>query len=249
MKTKIFYTIAIVLLISACSKDGGDKINIGNSGKGGSMARFTIANNHLYVVDNTNLTAINISTPANPTISSTEEVGFGIETVFSRGNNLFLGAQNGMYIYDISTPTNPTQISYYTHITSCDPVVVEGDLAYVTLRTGGSCQTGFTEDQLDIIDISNLENPTTLTTHSLTTPYGLAVEDSTLFVCQGDSGMVIYDAHDIYNLQEIEKYSIKAYDVITNNGVLIVIGDDGLHQYNYTDLNNITLLSEILVGE
>jgi hypothetical protein len=246
-----YLAIAILmLLISSCTKDGNDKIIIGNNGKGGSMARFAIKNNHLYVVDDSNLNIFDISDVQNPELVKKQEVGFGIETIFPRDNNLFLGSQSGMYVYDITNPELPNQLSFYNHITSCDPVVVEGNLAYVTLRTGGSCQTGFTDDQLDIIDISDLENPTNLVIHPMPTPYGLSVEDSTLFICQGDSGLSIFNSSDIYNLQTIAKYTnIKAYDVITNNGVLIVIGDDGLHQYNYSDLNNITLLSEILVGE
>ena len=39
-------------------------------------------------------------------------------------------------------------------MTSCDPVVVQGDYAFVTLRGGTECQ-GFS-NQLDIIDISTL---------------------------------------------------------------------------------------------
>ena len=36
---------------------------------------------------------------------------------------------------------------------------------------------------------------------------------------------------------------IKAFDVIPIGGVLVLIGDDGLYQYNYSDVKNISLLS------
>ena len=41
---------------------------------------------------------------------------------------------------------------------------------------------------------------------------------------------------------------IQAYDVIPLNGVLMLIGDDGLHQYDYTDLSDIKLLSTIAIS-
>ena len=39
------------------------------------------------------------------------------------------------------------------------------------------------------------------------------------------------------------------YDVIPMNGNLILIGDDGLYQYDYTNLNDIQLMSMIATGQ
>ncbi|MDQ1332722.1 MAG: hypothetical protein QG576_757, partial [Bacteroidota bacterium] len=41
--------------------------------------------------------------------------------------------------------------------------------------------------------------------------------------------------------------NINAYDVITIGNVLVIIGDDGLYQYDYSNIQNISLLSSILV--
>ena len=41
---------------------------------------------------------------------------------------------------------------------------------------------------------------------------------------------------------------IQAYDVIPINGVLIIIGEDGIYQYDYQDIGNIQLLSTIGIG-
>ena len=54
--------------------------------------------------------------------------GFDIETIFNRGNHLFLGSMRGMYIYDITNPAVPTFVSEFQHGTACDPVVVDGEL-------------------------------------------------------------------------------------------------------------------------
>ena len=58
---------------------------------------------------------------------------------------------------DNSNPASPQLLSTYAHVNSCDPVVVEGDIAYVTLRSGNTC-AGFT-DQLDVINLQDPKKP------------------------------------------------------------------------------------------
>lgn len=251
MKTKFIYIIAILTIIVSCDKNNGDiSYDNSRSGQGGSMARFTISKDHLYIVDNQSLNVIDISDLQNPEYLDKIEIGFGIETIFPYKENLFLGAQDGMYIYSISNPDVPSQTSMYEHITSCDPVVVNDSLAFVTLRNGGSCQTEFTNNQLDIIDITNLNNPDNLVSFELSEPYGLGLDSTTLFICHGDEGLGIYDVSDIYTLKIIDfKLNIDAFDVIPYNGILLVVGESGFYQYDYSNLNNIAKISEILIGE
>ena len=54
-----------------------------------------------------------------------------LKTIFNKGNRLFLGSTNGLYIYDITIPATPRYISEFLHVTSCDPVVVDDTYAYV----------------------------------------------------------------------------------------------------------------------
>ena len=37
-----------------------------------------------------------------------------------------------------------------------------------------------------------------------------------------------------------------SYDIICNNGIALVSAKDGLHQYNYSNLNNIIKLSSFI---
>jgi hypothetical protein len=61
---------------------------------------------------------------------------------------------NAMYIYRSETNGNIVYASTYSHIASCDPVVAQGDYAYVTLSTNGTrCWCGV--NQMDVIKISN----------------------------------------------------------------------------------------------
>ena len=113
------------------------------AGVGGSMARFTINGDFLYGLDGSNLDVVDVSNQAMPVAKNEIPLSWDVETLFPTNNKLFVGSRTGMYIFDLQEPTKPTLLSHYAHVRSCDPVVVEGNYAYVTLRSGSVC-AGFT---------------------------------------------------------------------------------------------------------
>ena len=147
-------------------------------GVGGSMARFTIVNNYLYAVSNSALNVVSIANGADPVFSNKVQMSWGIETLYPFNNRLFIGTNTGMFIFDITNPTSPVQLGTFTHARKCDPVIADNTNAFVTLRTGTSCQG--TGEQLDVLDISNLSNPTLIKTYPMTNPHGLAKDGNTL---------------------------------------------------------------------
>ena len=216
------------------------------AGIGGSMARFTISDQFIYVVDHYTLHLFDISNLADPVKTNKVDLGWGIETIFPYEDKLFIGANNGMHIYDISDPAHPDHLSTFQHVTSCDPVVVQGDKAYVTLRSGNNCM-GFT-NQLDVIDVSDLRNPTLIKTYPMQNPHGLGIDQNTLFLCEGEFGLKVFDAADDYKISQnliFHHKNIDAFDVIPYNNVLILTGEDGLFQYDYSDPTELKLLSVI----
>ncbi|MCC5929519.1 MAG: hypothetical protein JJU28_09760 [Cyclobacteriaceae bacterium] len=217
-------------------------------GIGGSMARFTISQNHLYTIDQNSLYTFDLSDPQNPPQFPTINVGWGIETIFPYKDMLFIGAQNGMHIYSIQNPSNPEKLSMYQHVLSCDPVVVQDTIAYVTLRGGTECR-GFT-NQLDIINIKDPSRPRLLVSHPMIHPHGLGIDGKTLFICEGEHGLKVFDASDIFRINANLKQHFRgfnAFDVIPYQGHLMLIGLDGLYQYTYTEGEELTLLSKLAI--
>ncbi len=235
-------------LRSSASFDAALAVAPSNPGIGGSMARFALSGDYLYIIDMSDLQSVDVTQPTAMTMGTEVHVDWGIETIFPNGDVLFIGAQAGMHIMDISNPLNPSQISTYRHVTSCDPVIVDGDFAFVTLRSGTECQ-GFT-NQLEVIDIADLSSPQLLHVYAMDNPHGLGKDGDALFVCDGDSGLKVYNASDVSTIDknELAHYQdIQAFDVIPFNNVAMMIGEDGLYQYDYSDLNDIKLLSHIEV--
>jgi hypothetical protein len=254
VKRNDYYPVFWNYRFDSMMKDGaynlGGMAQTGGSefGVGGSMARFGQYKNHLLVLKNSwSVTSFDVSANGKVVEESTWNAGWNIETMFIRENTMFIGSQQGMYIYDLSDMPNYRFISNFMHFTACDPVVADDKFAYITLRSGGNCGGG--DNVLQVVDITQLDNPRLRKTYSLTNPYGLAIDGDILFVCDGTDGLKVYNAENPdRELPLISSFKdIHAYDVIPLGTVLFMIGDEGFYQYDYSNLNNISLLSKIEV--
>ncbi len=211
-------------------------------GQGGSLAKFKIVDDFLYAVDSHNINIFNIETLESPQQLNSIFAGFDIETIFNRGNYLFLGSMRGMYIYDIEAPASPQFVSEFQHGTACDPVVVDNNYAYITLRAGNSC--GAIDSSLQIVDITDLYNPELIKSYKMDNPYGLGIKNNLLFICDGSSGFKVYDKTDVEDLRLVNHFeNIITYDVIPLDNHLLMIGEEVLYQYTYSD-EGINLLSQ-----
>ncbi len=236
----------------ALNSGGGAPATMGEAfGVGGSMARFGLYNDYLYIVGESIMTMFDVSDAQNPSNIGSEYVGWSIETMFIYDDHIFFGTQSGMIIYSLEVPTVPSYIGQFWHVTSCDPVVVQDGYAYITLRGGNIC--GSNVNRLDVVELSEdyIDNKL-VASYPLNGPYGLGVDGDILFVCDGDAGLKVYAAADKLKIDEhmIKTYpGINAYDVIPIDGNLFMIGEDGFYQYDYSDIQNITLLSFLPIVE
>jgi hypothetical protein len=231
-------------LVMANESGGGD------AGVAGSMARFMLNNQYLYsVAQPWVLKTIDVSTPSNMLQTDSIYSWREMETMFKYNEHLFIGTTSGMMIYSLDNPAKPEYVSELVHMNACDPVVVEDDIAYVTLRNGTECMN--VTNQLDVIDISDIENPQLLKSYPMFNPHGLGIDNGILFICDGADGLKVYNAENplaIQSNQIAHFQNLDTYDVIPLGDILILIGQDGLFQYDYSDPQNITLLSHIIVG-
>lgn len=219
------------------------------AGIGGSMARFTLAGDRLYSVDHSQLYTFDITNPGNPVQTNSLAIGWDIETIFPYDQYLFVGSQSGMHIFSRSDADNPSWVSSYQHMTACDPVFVDGNTAYVTLRDGSTCDN-FT-NELDVIDISNIYAPYLVATYPMDNPHGLSLADDRLYICEGDGGVKVFDASDrnkIGDRLQAHAKGFNAYDIITLSGShAMIIGSDGFYQYDISDPKKFRKLSVIPV--
>jgi len=219
--------------------------NSGGVSAGGSMASFAIYTDYLYVIEGRNINSFHIEGNC-LTNSGTLQTQNQLETLFTSGGYLYVGTTTGMLIYTLQNTNTPLQVGNYPHVGSCDPVVVQGNRAYVTLRTGNACVGDV--NQLVVVNIEDKTNPYEIKTYEMTNPHGLGLDNNTLFLCDGSDGLKVYDKTDDYTIDSnmISHFqNINTFDVIPYNDVLIMTAKEGIYQYDYSDVQNITQLSLI----
>ncbi|MFZ9235440.1 MAG: LVIVD repeat-containing protein [Algoriphagus sp.] len=219
-------------------------------GTGGSMARFTLMDGHLFAVDQSTLRVFDVLSPAEPKFIKPIELGWGIETIFPFNQKLFIGSNRGMHIYDASKPQDPKRIAVYEHVLACDPVVVNEDFAFVTLRSGNFCVNGVNE--LQVIDIRDPYQPKLTKAYPMLNPHGLGLAENYLYVAEGKHGLKSFNASDVLSIDKNQLefiQSMKSVDLIPGPNSLIVIGPDGVCQYDYSNPAKLKKLSCIQVAE
>jgi hypothetical protein len=230
--------------LSSSKSDGGQSY-----GQGGSMARFTLLGGHLYTVDDYSMRVFDVNNPSDPEYLSEINLGWGIETIFPFNDKLFIGSMTGMYIYDASNPSEPTQMAVYQHITSCDPVVVNEDYAFVTLRSAAVCRDG--ADELHVLDIKDLYAPTLIKAYPMENPHGLGLAGDYLYLAEGEYGLKSFNVSDVMNISKNQLEHLKSFvsvDIIPGPKSLIVIGPDGVCQFDYSNPEKLKELSCINVS-
>lgn len=216
--------------------------NVKSSGTAGSMAGMVLMNDYLYAITEPHSVGIiNISNAALPVIANEFFAGYDLQTVFPFEGKLFLGSAVGMFMYDVTDPLHPVSLGEFSHGRACDPVITDGQHAYVTLHAGDGC--GGEANELHVIDITNIQQSQLVRTYQLIKPTGLSKEGNMLFVCD-DTEVKLYNASDPANLQLLKKItSNEPYDIITTGNRAMIVCKDGLYQYDYSNINNIRRLS------
>jgi len=215
---------------------------LSGSGKGGSRAKFAISGDYLYTINGVEMNVFDIQDASEPQKASKVHLPWDVETLFSYKEYLYIGSSSGMYIYDNSIPIQPTHLTDFTHAQSCDPVVVSDDIAFVTLNTRSCWSPNNDTNRLEIINVQNPETPELIGTVEMWSPTGLGVDGSNLFICDGDSGLKIFDINRseengtvdvVVNIKE-SYGEINCYDLIAYEENLIVSNHDEIRQFDYS---------------
>ena len=228
-------------LETTASNGGGGSKN----GINGSMSRFALYDDKLYTVIRDYMSIFDLSGDAPVKAADNIFIGWNVETLFSYEDNMFMGTPTGMLIYSVADPLKPEFMSSVTHVFGCDPVVVHNDLAYVTVHSGSMC--GQNANELFIVDVSNVREPKKLITfQNMIKPKGLGIDNEMLFLC--DDGLKIFNITTpeksyLSSVKHIK--GMEGYDLIAWENVLMMIAEDGLYQYDYSDVNDIKALSVI----
>lgn len=241
-----------VVFFSGTAAGGVGPVSVGGVvpvGISGSLSRFALVNNYLYTLANYNkIKVVDITNMPNPiAVNEVAISNWGLETLYPFQDKLFVGSQTGMHIFSLQNPVSPVETGTFSHARVCDPVIADANYAYVTLRNGSRC-TGFL-NELDIVNISNIYSPVLVKKYDLTNPRGLSKDGNLLFICDGADGLKIFDASNVQSINLLRRIEMpETFDVITYNGLAMVVAKDGIYQYDYSNINNVQLLSKMTIA-
>ena len=221
---------------------------VGNNGRSkGTLNRIAISNNNIYVVGFNKLhvfrsegNTIYKNTPIN--------VDEGSETLYIDQDRLFIGSESMVKIYTIYNPDQPQFASDVEHVTSCDPVLADGDVAYSTLRSLVNQGCGGDENLMMVLDLRNPRRASLIREITMESPYGMSVINNLLFVGEGQNGLTIFSLENKNRPKEIQHFDdIVAYDIMphpTEHNVIMVAFDNGIQEYQM-NWNNLEVVQEM----
>ncbi|MEZ4908189.1 MAG: hypothetical protein R2771_11260 [Saprospiraceae bacterium] len=250
---KFTYFLVLIFLVAACSKES-ESIDV-NSTLSGSYSTLLPIGNYLYAINKRQLATFDMTDKNNPVLLDNQDVGFDIENLYYSMGVLFIGSSQNLHIFEIGDdgiPFRKSQVNYFDFENMCskDPVIVNGNIAYVTLSQSiddtENCIRGYIANELRIYNIDNLESPILLSTLNLAVPKGLALKDDILFVCEYYNGVSVIDVSDKTNPVKIaELYGFQSYDVIIKDDLLIVVGPTEIREFDISDVENIVEYGQI----
>ncbi len=244
---KVFSACYLIFLLGCI--DSSSDSDVSGTGTGGSTARFTIQQNHLFTIEDHNFNIFSLDDPLKPlhidSIPSTRV----LETISTYGEDkLLIGTNQGAYILEQYQPGWLRELAFAAHFRSCDPVIARGDYMYVTLRDGTKCATGETGiNQLLVFNVSDPTHPDKRKEIEIDQPFGLGISGDNLFVCYAD-GVLKFDITDPENITEIGNYSNACEDVIASTDPMIFTNDEGIRLVQDNELG-LTEMAFIRAGD
>lgn len=256
---KILTILFITLLCVSCATENATS-PVSNSGTNGSYSGMIIVGNFMYRVNTEELTTFDVTDPQDIVQKDRQTVGFLIESIFHMEGILFIGSGVALHIFEIGEdgiPFRKSQTNYENFSqeqTPCDPVISDGNHAFVTLSSVQSieidvnnlCFRSVLINELRVYDIADLSNPEEVSRIEMINPKGLAYDGNYLFVCENEGGLKVFDKSNVLDLQLIHHFEgINTYDVIAKDGLLIVIGQGAIYQYDYNSIDDMELISTL----
>jgi hypothetical protein len=228
----------------ACASQPDAVLAPAGTGTGSSFATFAVIDDYLYYLDYSTLVTLDISQPADPKEISQTQIGWDVETLYPTADYLFVGGARGMYIFDRSDPAAPDEVGRVEHFRACDPVVVSGDVAYVTLRGGSRC--GAAPDVLLCVSIHDPSRPIVLGEKPMKTPYGLAIDATHLYVSTGENGYELFDVSEPWEPTRLNAWDDRpTRDFVWMDRILYALTFDGLLIFDASNPREPVLLSEL----
>ena len=251
---KLFFLFSMLFLMFSCDKNDLENTSSSN-GISGSITRFAVSGQYMYVLNQHEVQTYDISDSDNPVLIHHLAADYGLETIHIYDNTIFLGSTTALYILDIQTnPAAPALLSktfpdIQVGPSHCDPVVAKGNYVYSTIKiTANVCGNIASESALVVYDVTDLSAPEVVNSYLLSEPNGLGYQDDYLFIC--DEGSDKIEVFDITKPAQPELTGLSIsitdpVDLIIDRGKMIVSTKTDFLIFDISDVQHIQKLGKI----
>ena len=118
----------------------------------------------------------------------------------------------------------------------------------MTLRTGDFSECPGNINAMLVIDVSRLDRIREIEEIPMSSPYGMSIIGSELYVGQGENGLEIYDITNPREPKLSNSLDIEAFDIIAdpvNVDFIFIAGPDQLSQFKIGDTQTFDIQSQI----
>ena len=251
---QVFLLLVIAVIISAC--DGTSSSDSSGQGTSGSLASMVTTNNQLHILNNEVIVSFDLS---GEMILQNKQMVSGplweAQTLFNyEEDHLLVGTDTGIIVYElIGNDENSlgalNYVSEFEHIRARDPVIAKNGVGYFTTRDGNENVEG-AGDITGVLDLTDITQPVLLTENNdLKEPYGLALFEDTLLVCDQVLGLTqftkVTSEDRIIGLEHTKTFSnFPCNDVIVQGSRLILSDEQGITQAEFEE-DKLIFLSKI----
>lgn len=249
MKKLLFAAFALFVGLS-CSKDSAAE---STPGKSGSITRFAVYQDYMYVLNLNEVQTYDIKQKDQPVLVHRLSTDYGLETITIYDNSAFLGSSTALYILDLSNPAAPkiqSQSVRDLDFGRCDPVAVKDNYAYSTVKVLAEnvCGNFSSISALLVYDISDKSAPLLVGTYNLLSPNGLGYKDNYLFVCDEELDQVV--VFDISNPLALVPTTFNVpitdpNDLIVDGQRMIVSAKTEFQVFDISDVTQVRKIGQI----
>src|SRR5687768_5501085 len=99
MKKLLQLFILCALVLGACQKE--NMAPSGSEGKSGSITRFAVFNEHMYMLDQNKILTYSLANKEKPVQVNQLLTDYGLETIIVYDGFVYIGSRTALYILDI----------------------------------------------------------------------------------------------------------------------------------------------------
>lgn len=194
MKKHFYFFILILTIPLLMSEKGYVGTQYIAPSKAVAQAGIIFNGNNMYIADNDEIVAYDVTQPDKPKESGRSYINGGVDTLYTY-QQLLIAGRDGIYsnVYDISTPNQLVSSGLKWEWSSCSKVTIYGNQVFAMDKAGYKCTGDNPVNGIRMYRLNDANAAEYITTFSYHDVLAMAATEKTLYVSVDSVGLTIVD--------------------------------------------------------